>query len=141
MPMPKLLGLYGICVVVFFAVDFLWLWVAVPRLYRPELGERLRNRPNVTGAVAFYMLYLVGFVALAIVPGLREGSLWETLWRGSLFGLIAWATYDLTNQTTLKNWPLKITVIDITWGVVINSIVAVAGFYGGLLLGIVGNGT
>lgn len=140
MPFSKLLGLWGVCVAVFFLVDFVWLWIAVPRLYRPELGERLRKRPNVTGAVAFYLIYLMGLVALAIVPSLREANPWAALWRGSLFGLIAYATYDLTNQTTLKDWPLKITVIDIAWGVAINSLVSVAGYYAGTLLGLAGYG-
>lgn len=136
MPFSKLLGVYGVCVVVFFAMDLAWLWFAVPRLYRPELGERLRKRPNVPGAVSFYLIYLIGLVALAIGPALQKASVGEALWRGSLFGLIAYMTYDLTNQTTLKNWPLKITVIDIIWGVVINSVVAVAGYLGGAWMGL-----
>jgi uncharacterized membrane protein len=139
-PFSRLLGVYGICVVVFFAMDLVWLWFAVPRLYRPELGERLRKRPNVPGAIAFYLIYLVGLVALAIAPALEAGDPWEALWRGSLFGLIAYMTYDLTNQTTLKDWPLKITVVDIIWGVAINSAVALAGYYGGVWMGLGGTG-
>ena len=136
MPFSRLLGVYGLVVVVFFAIDLVWLWLAIPRLYKPELGERLRKRPNVPGAIAFYLIYLVGLVALAIGPALQEGSVWAALWRGSLFGLIAYMTYDLTNQTTLKDWPLKLTVVDIIWGVIINSIVAVVGYYGGVFLGL-----
>jgi uncharacterized membrane protein len=136
MPFSRLAGVYGLVVVTFFAIDLVWLWLAIPRLYKPELGDRLRKRPNVPGAIAFYLIYLVGLVALAIGPALQEGSAWSALWRGSLFGLIAYMTYDLTNQTTLKNWPLKITVIDIIWGVVINSVVSVVGFYGGVWMGL-----
>lgn len=138
MPFNRLLGVYGLVVVVFFAIDLVWLWIAVPRLYRPELGERLRKRPNVPGAVAFYLIYLIGLVALAIAPALQNADPTEALWRGSLFGLIAYMTYDLTNQTTLKDWPLKLTVIDIIWGVVINSIVSMAGYYGGVWMGLTG---
>lgn len=136
MPFSRVLGVYGLVVIVFFALDFVWLWVAVPRLYRPEHGERLRQRPKVTGTMSFYLIYLIGLVALAIVPALREGSVLSALWRGSLFGLIAYMTYDITSQTNLKNWPLRITVIDVVWGIVINSVVAVAGYYGGVWLGL-----
>lgn len=138
MPFNRLLGVYGVVVVVFFAIDLLWLWFAVPRLYRPELGERLRKRPNVPGAIAFYLIYLIGLVALAIGPALKNSDVVEALWRGSLFGLIAYMTYDLTNQTTLKNWPLRLTVIDIIWGVIINTIVSFAGYYGGVWMGLAG---
>lgn len=136
MSFSRVLGVYGLVVIVFFALDFVWLWIAVPRLYRPEFGERLRQRPKVTGTMSFYLLYLIGLVVLAIVPALREGSAVAALWRGSLFGLIAYMTYDITSQTNLKDWPLRITVIDIAWGIIINSVVAVAGYYGGVWLGI-----
>ncbi|HSK48542.1 MAG TPA: DUF2177 family protein [Coriobacteriia bacterium] len=138
MPFSRILGVYGLVVVVFFLVDFLWLWVVVPRVYRGEHGEKLQQRPKMSGTMAFYLIYLIGLVALAIVPALEKGSVWAALWRGSLFGLIAYMTYDITSQKNLKEWPLRITVIDIAWGVVINSIVAVAGYYGGSLLGLVG---
>lgn len=136
MQFSKILGVYGIAVVVFFAVDFLWLWIIVPRVYRGEHGERLQQRPKMSGTMAFYLIYLIGLVALAIVPALEKGDVWAAVWRGSLFGLIAYMTYDITSQKNLKDWPLRITVIDIVWGVVINSIVAVAGYYGGALLGL-----
>jgi len=143
MSFGKLLGLYAICTAAFFAFDFIWLSTAVPRLYQPALGVvgkrppyLLLEKPNIGVAAAFYLLYLVGLIALAIIPGLQEGSVVGALWRGALFGLIAYATYDLTNLSTLANWPVNITIIDMIWGTVLNSAVAVVGFYGGSWLGL-----
>ena len=141
MSFGKLAALYGICAAVFFALDLVWLTTAVPRLYQPALGVTgekppylLLAKPNIGVAVAFYLLYVVGIVALAVVPGIREGAVLGALWRGALFGLIAYATYDLTNLATLANWPVNITIIDMAWGLVLNSVVAVVGFYAGTKL-------
>jgi len=136
MPVGKLLGLYGICVAVFFALDFVWLSTATSRIYQPMLGDLLAKQPKIGVAAAFYLLYVVGIVALAVVPGLQEGSVVGALWRGALFGLLAYATYDLTNLATIRDWPWQISAIDMVWGTTLNSLVAVAGFYGGRLLGL-----
>jgi uncharacterized membrane protein len=141
MSFGKLAALYGICTAAFFAMDFIWLSTAVPRLYQPALGvygERppylLLPQPKIGVAVAFYLLYIVGILALAVVPGIREGAVMGALWRGALFGLIAYATYDLTNLATLANWPVNITIIDMIWGLTLNSVVAVVGYYAGTKL-------
>ena len=132
----KLIALYGICVAVFFALDFAWLSTATSRIYQPMLGDLLAKQPKLGVAAAFYLLYVVGIVALAIVPGLQEGSVVGALWRGALFGFLAYATYDLTNLSTIRDWPWQLSVIDMTWGTVLNSLVAVAGYYGGRWLGL-----
>jgi uncharacterized membrane protein len=131
----KLLSLYGICVVVFFALDLVWLSIATSRIYQPMLGDLLAKHPKMGVAAAFYLLYVVGVVALAVVPGLQQGSVVAALWRGALFGLLAYATYDLTNLATIRDWPWRISVIDMVWGTTLNSLVAVAGYYGGRWLG------
>jgi len=136
MPFGKLLGLYAACTVAFFAMDFIWLSTAVPRLYQPALGWLLKPKPDVGVAAAFYLVYLIGLVALAVLPGVREGAVAGALWRGALFGFVAYATYDLTNLSTLANWPVNITIIDMIWGTVLNSVVAVVGFYAGMWLGL-----
>ena len=143
MSFGKLLGLYGICTAVFFAMDFIWLSTAVPRRYQPALGVvgksapyLLAEKPNVLVAAAFYLVYLVGLIALAIIPGLQEGAVVGALWRGALFGFVAYATYDLTNLSTIANWPVGLSIIDMIWGTVLNSVVAVAGYYGGVWIGL-----
>ena len=72
-----------------------------------------------------------------MIPGLQAGNVGGALWRGALFGFVAYATYDLTNLSTLANWPVNITIIDMIWGTVLNSVVAVVGFYAGMWLGVI----
>lgn len=134
----KLIALYGICTAVFFALDFAWLSTATSRIYRPRLGDLLAEQPKLGVAAAFYLAYVVGIVALAVVPGLREGAVVAALWRGALFGLLAYATYDLTNLSTIRDWPWQVSVIDMAWGTTLNSAVAVAGYYAGRWLGLGG---
>lgn len=127
----KLLALYGITTAAFFAIDFVWLTLATPRIYQPLLGDLLSPKPNLAVAGIFYLFYVVGIVALAIVPGLQEGSLVAALWRGALFGLLAYATYDLTNLATIRDWPWQISVIDMIWGTALNTAVTAIGYWAG----------
>lgn len=136
MSLAKLAGLYGICTAVFFAVDLVWLSTATKRIYQPYLGPLLSNEPKLGVAAVFYLLYVVGVVALAVVPGLREGALMGALWRGALFGLLAYATYDLTNLATIEGWAWQVSAIDLVWGTTVTSIVSVAGYYAGKWLGL-----
>lgn len=132
----KVVLLYVITTVVFFAVDLVWLTVATPRIYRPLLGDLLSPTPNLGVAAGFYLLYVVGILALAVIPGLQEGSVVGAVWRGALFGFLAYATYDLTNLATIRDWPWQVSVIDMIWGASLNSIVSLAGFYAGRWLGL-----
>jgi uncharacterized membrane protein len=136
MSFGKLAALYGISVVVFFAIDFVWLSTATSRIYKPYLGDLLADQPKLGVAAGFYLLYVVGILALAVIPGLQEGSVVGALWRGALFGFLAYATYDLTNLSTIRDWPWQVSVIDMIWGTALNSAVAVAAFYAGQWLGI-----
>ena len=100
------------------------------------MGDLLAPKPNLPVAAVFYLFYVVGLVALAVVPGLQAGYLGAALWRGALFGFIAYATYDLTNLATLRDWPVDLTIIDLIWGTTLNTIVAGAGYYAGRWLGL-----
>lgn len=102
--------------VAFGVLDFLWLSNAAPKLYRPAIGEIMADQVRWPPAIAFYFLYLVGVTALVTLPALREGGGGKAAWTGALFGLVAYATYDLTNQATLRVWPTHITLIDMAWG-------------------------
>lgn len=132
----KYLALYAITTAVFFALDFVWLSTATSRIYQPYLGDLLSPKPNLPVAAAFYLVYVVGVLALAVVPGLREGAIAGALWRGALFGLLAYATYDLTNLATIQGWAWQVSVIDMVWGTTLNTLVAGAGFLAGRWLGI-----
>lgn len=136
MPAGKLVALYAITTLVFFALDFAWLSTATSRIYQPYLGDLLAPTPNLLVAAVFYLFYVVGILALAVVPGLREGALVGALWRGALFGLLAYATYDLTNLATIRGWAWQVSVIDIIWGTTLNTVVAGAGYIAGNWLGL-----
>ena len=128
MSFGKLLALYGICAAVFFAIDFVWLSTAVNRIYRPQMGSLLADKPKLGVAGVFYLLYVVGILVFAVLPGLARGSLAVAAGWGALFGFFTYATYDVTNLATLRDWPLRVVVVDILWGVVLCTLVASAGF-------------
>jgi len=87
--------------------------------------------PNWLPAILFYLLFIVGILVLAVLPGLELGSLKTTLLRGAVFGLVAYATYDLTNLANLKYWPLIVTVVDLIWGTFVSVVVSYAGYLAG----------
>ena len=138
MYLGRLAALWAICTIVFFALDFAWIATATSRLYRPFLGTLLSEKPTLAVAGVFYLVYVVGIVALAVVPSLQDGNVLGALWRGALLGLLAYATYDLTNLSTIQGWPWQVSAIDLVWGTTLNSVVAVAGFYAAHWLGLAG---
>jgi uncharacterized membrane protein len=110
--------------VAFGVLDGLWLTLMSPRLYKPGLGPLLADKPNLGAALAFYLLYLCGLVYFAVWPGLQSGR-WQTaLLNGAALGLIAYATYDLTNQATLRIWSTKVTILDMAWGAFASALAA-----------------
>jgi uncharacterized membrane protein len=120
----RALGTYAITLVVFFAIDLVWLGVVARNFYRQHLGHLLSADVNWGAALLFYALYIGGIVFFAIKPALEAGSASRALAYGALFGLMAYATYDLTNQATMRDWPVLVTVIDLAWGTVLTGTVA-----------------
>lgn len=110
-------------------LDSVWLSFAAKRLYRPELGNMLADGFRMAPAAAFYFLYVAGIVFLAVAPGLAAEKWTVALTRGMALGLIAYATYDLTNQATLRHWSTTVTIADMAWGTVLTGIAASAGFF------------
>ncbi len=137
MSLAKLAMLYVITTVAFFLVDLVWLSTATKRIYEPYIGHLLSSSPKLVVAAGFYLLYVVGVLALASIPGLREGALAGALWRGALLGLLAYGTYDLTNLATLEGWAWQVTVIDLIWGTTVTGLTAVVGYLAGRWLGVV----
>ncbi len=126
--MSKFLWAYAGAAIVFVAADFVWLGFVARDFYRNNLGELMLERPLMSVAVAFYVLYLVGVVIFGVSPALREGSWWTAAMYGALFGFFAYATYDLTNLATLRNWPPIVTVVDMAWGVFVSAVASTAGY-------------
>ena len=102
--------------IAFVAIDMVWLKIMAERLYRPVLSEILRPEPNLTAAAVFYLLYPLGLIGFAVLPAHDEGSALRALGSGMMFGCFTYATYDLTNQATLRNWSTTLTIADICWG-------------------------
>jgi uncharacterized membrane protein len=125
----KYVYLYILTFIVFLAIDFVWLnWIA-KSLYSEKIGHLLAENPNLIAAGVFYLLFVAASLVLAVLPGYEAQSLTKTIMLGAIFGMITYATYDLTNLATLKEWPLSVTIIDIIWGTSLSTATAVAGYY------------
>lgn len=120
---------YVASLIVFGALDALWLTTMTSRLYRPALGEILLDNLRIAPALVFYFLYPIGLVVFAAMPAVRSGSAGTALAYGALFGLLAYATYDLTNYATLRNWTLQLTVIDLIYGTVVAALTSLAAYH------------
>lgn len=129
MSKTEIILLYFLTCLVFFMVDIVWLGVVARGFYRSQLGSLLLERPNWAAAIIFYLLFVVGILIFAVLPAVDDGEVQKAIIYGALFGFFTYATYDLTNYSTLKDWPLIIVVVDIVWGVVLSTTVATAGYY------------
>ena len=107
---------YITTLVIFMAIDAVWLTQMASRLYQPTIGHLLAPEPDLFAALVFYLLYILGMVVFTVRPGEHDASLRAPAMRGALFGLVAYATYDLTNQATMRDWPWMVTFIDLAWG-------------------------
>lgn len=111
--------------VIFAVIDAIWIGVVANSFYKSEMGKLLRDKPDFVPAVIFYLIYILGMVVFAIRPALEQGSWTVALGLGALLGLVAYATYDLTNASTLKNWSKKVTLVDLAWGTGVTAVVSV----------------
>ena len=121
--------LYLIALPVFFAIDMLWLGLVARGLYRSQIGSLLKTDFNWVAGISFYLLFIGGLVYFVIEPAVRQGSWTSALMVGALFGLMTYATYDLTNLATLKDWPLTITFVDMAWGMFLAASVSTVTYF------------
>jgi uncharacterized membrane protein len=125
------LKLYLCTLLGFLVIDMVWLGLIARGFYQKQLGFLLRANPNWSAAIVFYLLFVCGLLVFVVVPGLEAGSTRKVLMLGALFGLITYATYDLTNLATVKDWPWIVTVADLCWGVVLATSVSYLGYLAG----------
>jgi len=125
------LKIYLAALVGFLAIDMVWLIIVARGFYQRQLGFLLSEKVNWWAAISFYLLFVAGLLVFAVAPGLQAGSLRKALLLGSFFGLVTYATYDLTNLATVKNWPWVVTVVDMAWGTVLAASVAGIGYAAG----------
>lgn len=128
------LKLYLLTIPVFFAIDMIWLGYAARNFYKNQLSHLLSPDVNWPAAFLFYFIYIIGILFFAVRPGLEGESLIRTCVFGALFGFFTYATYDLTNLATLRNWPLPVVVVDILWGTVLCTLVAGGSYLIGIWL-------
>jgi uncharacterized membrane protein len=124
--MPAFIPAYIASAVTMLVLDAIWLTLAVPRIYKPALGDLLADAPNLPVAGVFYLLYVIGIVVFAVLPT-TGGSWLSALGLGALLGLVAYGTYDFTNLATLRNWPLALSLTDVCWGVALTAVAAATG--------------
>jgi len=113
--------LFLIALPVFFVIDMAWLALVAKKFYQDQIGFLMKPDINWFAAIIFYLLFITGLVIFVISPAVEKHSWVHALVFGALFGLITYATYDLTNLATLKDWPLLVTVVDLIWGTVLAS--------------------
>jgi len=108
--------LYLIALPIFFGIDMVWLGLVAKNFYARHIGFLLTPNINWIAAIVFYLLFIAGLVVFVIYPAILKHSWLQALLLGAFFGLVTYATYDLTNLATIKNWPLLVTVVDLAWG-------------------------
>ena len=104
---------------IFIAFDFIWLTKISPGLYKEHIGHLMAETPDLGAALAFYVIFIAGVTWFAVLPSSVNYRFREAFGRGAFFGLVTYATFDLTCQAVLKDWPLTITIIDLIWGTVL----------------------
>lgn len=122
--MPAYALLYLATVPVFFLIDLVWLGVVARGFYRDQMGSLMADSVDWPPGILFYLLWVAGLILFAVAPSLSGGDWTRALLLGAAFGFITYATYDLTNLSTLRDWPLTLTIVDMAWGTVLGATVA-----------------
>lgn len=121
--------MYVIALIVFIAIDAIWLGLIAKNLYQKEIGHLMSDSVNYIAALIFYLLFLVGLVYFVINPAIIDRNITKLIISGILFGIITYSTYDLTNLATLKDWPIKVTIIDLIWGSFVSTATSLATYF------------
>lgn len=122
------LKLYLLTVPIFFLIDMIWLGYIAKNFYRQNLASIVSPDVNWGAAIAFYLIYIAGILIFAVIPAIQRDSIAGAMVWGGLFGFFTYATYDLTNMALIRDWPLKVVVVDILWGIVLCASIASLSF-------------
>lgn len=126
--MTKIIVTYLITLIAFVAIDMVWLVWLARAIYVAEIGDLLRKQPNFPAALAFYLVYAAGLVFFAVSPGLKSGSLFQTMALAAALGFVAYGTYDLTNLSVMNGFGVKIAIIDLVWGTCLSAITSAVAY-------------
>jgi len=125
----KWLLYYGITLAVFMVIDLIWLGFIAKDIYSKYLGYLMADNVNWLAAVVFYLIFIGGVCYFVLYPSLIDKNMTNLLIRAALFGFMTYATYDLTNLATIKDWPINITIIDLIWGTTLSTSVSVISYF------------
>lgn len=125
--MLKYLAVYGAVFITMLVIDIIWLRFIAVSWYEEGMGSLLAESPNLWAAAAFYLIYPLGLVIFAVLPGEGSAGLMKVALMGAMFGFFAYATYDLTNLAVVRNWPIGLSLLDIAWGSLLSGVAAAAG--------------
>jgi uncharacterized membrane protein len=121
--------LFLIALPVFVVIDMIWLVLVARNFYQKHIGFLMKPDVNWLAAIIFYLLFILGLITFVVSPAIDKHSWSHALLLGALFGLITYATYDLTNLATIKDWPVIVTVVDLIWGTVLASSISVVTYF------------
>ncbi|MCU0473933.1 MAG: DUF2177 family protein [Bacteroidales bacterium] len=121
--------LFLIALPVFFAIDMVWLVLVARNFYQKQLGFLMKPDIGWLAAISFYLLFIAGLIVFVITPAIEKNSWSHALILGAFFGLVTYATYDLTNLATIKEWPVLVTIVDLLWGSVLAASVSVVTYF------------
>ncbi|MDD2352258.1 MAG: DUF2177 family protein [Atribacterota bacterium] len=121
--------LYLITVPVFFIIDMLWLGLVAKQFYQNQIGFLMKTNINWIAAIIFYFLFVAGIVFFVLMPSLERRDLLYLILTAAFYGLLTYATYDLTNLATLKDWSLIVTIVDIIWGMTLSVSVSLISYF------------
>lgn len=130
------LKLYAIAFTVFLAIDAVWLTLIAKHFYAKHLGYLMAKNPNLLAALMFYLIFIAGLLFFVITPALDKKMWMHALLAGLFFGLVTYATYDLTNLATVRDWPLIVTIVDLMWGMCLSTMVSVVTYFVAIKLGL-----
>jgi uncharacterized membrane protein len=128
--------LYVIALPVFLAIDMVWLTLVAKNFYAKQIGYLMTKNPNLLAALIFYLIFIAGLIVFVITPALDKKMWTQAFLAGAFFGLVTYATYDLTNLATVKDWPLIITIVDLIWGMVLSASVSLLSYLVAVKLGL-----
>lgn len=123
------LKLYLVSLAVFLGIDMIWLTLIAKNFYAKQIGYLMAKNPNIYAALIFYLIFIAGLVFFVVSPAVDKKMWTQALLAGAFFGLVTYATYDLTNLATVKDWPLIITIVDLIWGITVSATVAVITYF------------
>jgi uncharacterized membrane protein len=126
--------LFLIALPVFFIIDMIWLVVIAKSFYQNQIGFLMKPEINWFAAITFYLIFIAGLVTFVISPSVEKQSWTNALLYGALFGLITYATYDLTNFATIKGWPILVTIVDLIWGSTLAASISIVTYFISALL-------